>query len=185
MRSTAGGKAKFASVVLAFVLTLMPFPAALAQGSITIKITMHTPEPKMLAVEVELTSSKTEWEIGDIEPDQLISTTPEKTWCTITNRGNCSVNLSIKGENAVDIAHPGYGWILSDDGTNGKEKYALWYWIAWYSEDYTPITTSERPFYSGLEAGKEKQFGLRLLAPTEFEPGRDMETHITISAVSG
>lgn len=172
---------KLASLVLAFILILVPFTAALAQGSITIKITLHTPAPKMLAV--GLTSSQTEWNIGDVEPNQTKKTSPEKSWCTITNRGNCSANLSIRGENAVDIAHPGYEWVLSDDGTNGKDRYALWYWIAWYSEDYTPITTSERPFYSGLEAGGEKQFGLQLLAPTEFEPGRNMETNITISAV--
>ena len=172
---------KLASLVLAFILILVPFSAASAQDSVTIKITMHTPAPKMLAV--GLTSSQTEWNIGDIEPNQTKKTAPEKTWCTITNRGNCSVNLSIKGENAVDIAHPSYEWVLSDDGTNGKDRYALWYWIAWYSKDYTPITTSERPFYNGLGAGGEKQFGLKLLAPAEFEPGRSMETHITISAV--
>jgi hypothetical protein len=173
---------KLASLVLAFILILVPFSAASAQGSITIKITMHTPAPKMLAV--GLTSSQTEWNIGDIEPNQTKKTAPEKTWCTITNTGNCSANLSIKGENAVDIANPSYEWVLSDDGTNGKERYALWFWIARNSTDYTPITTSERPFYNkSLEAGGEKQFGLKLLAPTEFEPGRSMETHITISAV--
>ena len=172
---------KFASVVLAFILILVPLSAASAQGSITIKITLHTPAPKMLAV--GLTSSPTEWNIGDIEPNQTKKTSPEKTWCTIINTGNCSVNLSIKGENAVDAANPGYEWVLSDDGTNGKDRYALWYWIAYYSTSYTPVTTAERPFYNGLEAGGAKQFGLKLLAPTEFEPGRNMETNITISAV--
>jgi len=181
--STQGRKVKLASVVLAFILILMPLSAALAQDSITIKITLHTPAPKMLAVKVELTSSQTEWNIGEVGPGELKKTAPEKTWCTITNRGTCSANLSIKGENAVDVADPGYEWALSDDGTNGKDRYALWYWIARYSSDYTPITISERPFYNGLEAGGEKQFGLKLLAPTEFEPGRNMETNITISAV--
>ena len=181
MGSTQGRKVKLASVVLAFILILVPLSAA-AQSSITIKITLHTPAPKMLAVGL-LTSSPTEWNIGDIEPNQIKQTSPEKTWCTITNTGNCPVNLSIKGENAVDVADPGYEWALSDDGTNGKDRYALWYWIARYSSDYTPITISERPFYNGLEAGGEKQFGLKLLAPTEFEPGRNMETNITISAV--
>lgn len=182
MGSTQGRKLKFASLVLAFILILLPFSAASAQGVITIKITLHTPAPKMLAV--GLTSSQTEWNIGDIEPNQVKKTAPEKTWCTITNKGNCSVNLSIKGENAVDAAHSGYEWVLSDDGTNGKEKYALWYWIAYYSPDYTLITTSERPFYNGLEVGGVKQFGLELLAPVEFEPAKNMETNITISAVA-
>ena len=172
---------KFASLVLVFILILVPFSAALAQGIITIKITLHTPAPKMLAL--ELTSSQTEWNIGDVEPDKTKKTDPERTWCTITNKGNCSLNLSIKGENAVDAANSGYEWVLSDEGTNGKDRYALWYWIAYYSNDYTPITTSERPFYNGLEAGGAKQFGLKLLAPAEFEAGRSMETSITISAV--
>ena len=174
---------KLASLVLALILILMPFQAASAQGSVTIKITLHTPAPKMLAVEAGLTSSQTEWNIGDVESGEVKKTAPEKTWCTITNRGNCSVNLSIKGEDAVDVDNPGYEWVLSDDGTNGKDRYALWYWIAWYSTDYTPITTSERPFYSGLEVNETKQFGLKLQAPAEFEPGRSMETNITISAV--
>ena len=183
MGSTQGRKVKLASVVLAFILILVPLSAA-AQSSITIKITLHTPAPKMLAVGL-LTSSPTEWNIGDIEPNQIKQTSPEKTWCTITNTGNCPVNLSIKGENAVDVADPGYDWALSDDGTNGKDRYALWYWIARYSPDYTLITTSERPFYNGnrLEEGGAMQFGLKLLTPTEFEPGRQMETSITISVV--
>jgi len=160
----------------------MPFSAALAQGSVTVKITLHTPAPKMLAV--ALTSSQTEWNIGDVEPNKTQETGPKRTWCTITNKGNCSLNLSIKGENAVDAANSGYEWALSDDGNNGKDRYALWYWIAYYSPDYTLITTSERPFYNGLEAGGAKQFGLKLLAPTEFEPAKNMETNITISVVS-
>lgn len=160
----------------------MPFSAALARDSVTIKITMHTPGPKVLAI--ELTSSQTEWAIGGIEPDQVKRTDLEKTWCTITNRGGCLVNLRIKGEDAVDIDNSSYEWVLSDDGTNGKEKYALWYWIALHSEDYTLITTSERQFYNGLEVGGAKKFGLKLRAPTEFEPNRNMETHITISAVA-
>ena len=181
MASTQGRKVKLASVVLAFILILIPLSAA-AQSSVTIKITLHTPAPKMLAV--ELTSSPTEWNIGKVEPNQVKKTSPEKTWCTITNKGGGSVDLSIKGENAVDVANPGYEWALSDDGTNGKDRYALWYWIAYSgADDYTLITTSERPFYSGLEAGKGRQFGLKLLTPTEFEPGRQMETSITISVV--
>jgi len=176
---------KFASVVLTFILILMPLSAALAQDSVTIKITLHTPAPKMLAVKVELTSSQTEWNIGEVEPNKTKQTSPAKEWCTITNTGNCPVNLNIKGENAVDVANPGYEWALSDDGTNGKDRYALWYWIARYSPDYTLITTSERPFYNGnrLEEGGAMQFGLKLLTPTEFEPGRQMETSITISVV--
>lgn len=177
---------RIASVILVAILALTPLLPALAEesstGTITISMTTQA------VIEIEL--SPTNWDIGPVEPDKVYKTNPEKTWCTMSNRGNCKVHTYIKGEDTEWVANPSQKWTLSGDGSNGEDKYALWYWIGYVSDDYVPITGYSTGkgagFYSGLEIGEEnkKQFGLKLLAPTSFQGGREMKTTITISAVA-
>ncbi len=180
---------RIASVILVAILALTPLLPALAEesstGTITISMTTQA------IIEIEL--SPTNWDIGPVEPDKVYKTNPEKIWCTMSNLGNCKVNTYIKGEDAEWVAIPSQKWTLSDDGSNGEDEYALWYWIGWVSDDYVSITKDAAgkgaEFYSGLETGEEntkskKQFGLKLLTPTSFHGGREMKTTITISAVA-
>ncbi|MGB6873738.1 MAG: hypothetical protein WBE46_06345 [Dehalococcoidia bacterium] len=56
-------------------------------------------------------------------------------------------------------------------------------------DGYVPITKTEGEFWpygggSSLAPGDTKQFGLKLLTPTYFVGGRQMQTQITISAVA-
>jgi hypothetical protein len=175
---------QIASVILVAILTLTPLLPAAAQDSSTgtITITMTT----QCVIEIEL--SPINWDIGPVEPDKLYKTDPEKTWCTMSNRGNCKVNTYIKGEDAEWVAIPSQKWTLSNNGSNGESEYALWYWIGWVSGNYTSITKDASgrgtEFYSGLEIGEEKQFGLKLLTPTSFHGDREMKTTVTISAVA-
>lgn len=175
---------RIASIILAIILTLIPSLLVLAEdvatGTVTITMTTGT------VLEIEL--DPTTWEMGQVEPNTEYKTNPEKTWCTMTNRSNCTVNTYIKGEDAERVGYPAQEWTLSDDGTNGQNEYALWYWIAWTGSDYVPITKDETgmgaEFCPNLDSGNEKQFGLKLLTPTSFYGGREMKTTVTISAVA-
>ena len=177
---------RIASVILVAILTLIPLLPASAQDSSTgtISITMTTEA----IIEIEL--SPINWDIGPVEPDKVYKTNPEKTWCTMTNLGNCIVDTYIKGEDAEGVSPSTQKWTLSADGNNGEDEYALWYWIGYVSDNYVPITkyTTGRgaEFYSGLEIGeeKQKQFGLKLLTPTSFQGDMEMKSTITISAVA-
>ena len=175
---------QIASVILAVIIALIPLLPASAQesstGTITISMTTQA------VIEIEL--SPTNWDIGPVEPDKLYKTNPEKTWCTMSNKGNCIVNTYIKGEDAECVTIPSQKWTLSDNEYNGEDEYALWYWIGYVSDDYVPIigyaTGKGAEFYSGLETDQQKQFGLKLLTPTSFQGDREMKTTITISAVA-
>ena len=175
---------RIASVILVAILTLTPLLPASAQDSSTgtITITMTTEA----IIEIEL--SPINWDIGPVEPDKVYKTNPEKTWCTMTNLGNCIVDTYIKGEDAEWVANPSQKWTLSGDGGNGEDKYALWYWIGWVSSNYACITKDAAgrgtEFYYGLEIDQQKQFGLKLLTPTSFQGDREMKSTITISAVA-
>ncbi len=177
---------QIASVILAAILASTPLLPASAQDSSTgtITITMTT----QAIIEIEL--SPTNWDIGPVEPDKVYKTNPEKTWCTMTNLGNCVVDTYIKGEDAEWVDNPSQKWILSNNEDNGEDEYALWYWIGYVSDNYAPITKYATgrgaEFYSGLEIGeeKQKQFGLKLLTPTSFHGGREIKSTITISAVA-
>ena len=100
------------------------------------------------------------------------------------------------GEDAKWVDNPAsYKWTLSNEGTNGEDIYGLWFRISGDTtrgpnhDGYAPITKTESEFwpyssYSPLEPGDHKQFGLRVLTPNSFHGNRQMQAHITISAVA-
>jgi hypothetical protein len=173
-------------IVLAIMsILVLTFPVeAQNSDSGTITITMTTKS----ILEIEL--NPTHWEIGAVEPNKEYKTNPEKTWCTIINRGNCIVDTYINGDDAKWVENPNKKWILSSDEINSEDECVLWYWIAWSSTDYIPVTKSDSSmgseFCIDLDIGEEnqRQFGLKLLTPTSLLGSRDMESTITISAVA-
>lgn len=182
---------RIASIALAVILALIPSLLALAEGSGTGTITITATTKTVLEIELNPTS----WEIGQVGPNTEYKTNPEKTWCTMTNRGNCMANTYIKGDDAVWTESPSvYKWTLSDDGSNGTQVYVLWYEKAdqvgymLISKDESGIGSEFYPSL-GMGDGNKKQFGLKLKAPVAdyenyFYGGGEMETHIIISGVA-
>lgn len=184
-------KAVITSIAVAIILALILSLPALAEGSTgEVTITMDTKSV------IAITLSQTNWPIGEVSSNTEKMTSPAATWCTITNSGNANINIYIQGEDAKWVDNSGaYKWILSNDETNGKHEYVLWYHIAMDTADsYTLITTTETEM-KRIKNGSTStlnlrahdayaQFGLKLLTPTFFYGGRQMETHITISAVA-
>ncbi|MGB5924596.1 MAG: hypothetical protein WBH01_00670, partial [Dehalococcoidia bacterium] len=143
--------------------------------------------------EISISLDKTQWPLGTIPSNTEYETSPPIEWCTLTVQGTCNVNTFIVGEDAKWVSDPNaYKWTLSSDGTNGEHIYGLWFRISGdTARGYVPITKTQSEFwpYSGgsassLAPGDTKQFGLRLLAPSYFFSGREMQTQITISAVA-
>ena len=178
-------KAVITSIVVAIILVLIFSLPALAQESGTITITMTGVN------EISISLDKTQWPLGEVAAGTEYMTSPPIEWCTLTVEGNCNVNTFIVGENAEWVDNPSaYKWTLSNDGTNGENVYGLWFRISGDSaQGYVPITKTEGEFWpyaggSSLAPGDTKQFGLKLLTPTYFVGGRQMQTQITISAVA-
>ena len=178
-------KAVITSIVVAIILALIFFLPALAQESGIITITMTGVN------EISISLDKTQWPLGNVTSNAEYTTSPPIEWCTLTVEGNCNVNTFILGEDAKWVDNPGaYEWTLSNDGTNGENVYGLWFRISGdTSRGYVPITKTEGEFWpydggSSLAPGDTKQFGLKLLTPTYFVGGRQMQTQITISAVA-
>jgi hypothetical protein len=178
-------KAIITSIVAAIILALIFSLSALAQDSGTITITMKGVN------EISISLDKTQWPLGNVASDTEYTTSPPIEWCTLTAGGNCNMKTFIVGEDAKWVDNPGaYKWTLSSDGTNGDHIYGLWFRISGdTTRGYVPITKTEGEFwpYSGgssLAPGDTKQFGLKLLTPTYFVGGRQMQTKITISAVT-
>jgi hypothetical protein len=179
-------RAGITSFLLAIILALTFCWPALAADSASITITMIG-----VVDEISITLDKTQWPLGEVASDTEYLTSPPIEWCTLTVIGNCAVETFIVGEDAKWVDNPGaYKWTLSSDGSNGEDIYGLWFRISGdTARGYVPITKTEGEFwpYSGgssLDPGDTKQFGLRLLAPTYFVGGREMQTQITISAVA-
>ena len=184
-------KSLITSMVVALVLALILSLPALAQESGTITITM------MGLDEISISLDKTQWPLGSVPANTQYETSPPIEWCTLTVDGNCNVNTFIVGDDAEWVDDPtAYIWTLSSDGTNGEDIYGLWFRISGDTtrgpmlDGYVPITKTESEFWpygttgSSLAPGDSKQFGLRLLTPTYFVGGRQMQTQITISAVA-
>jgi hypothetical protein len=180
-------KAVITSIVVAIMLALIFSLPALAQESGTITITMTGLN------EISNSLDKTQWPLGSVASNTEYETSPPIEWCTLTVEGSCNVNIFIVGEDAEWIDNPSADkWTLSNDGTNGEHIYGLWFRISGdTARGYVPITKTQGEFwpYSGgsgssLAPGDTKQFGLRLLTPTYFVSGRQMQTQITISAVA-
>ena len=141
--------------------------------------------------EISISLDKTQWPLGTVASNTEYETIPQIEWCTLTVQGTCNVNTFIVGDDAKWISDPNtYKWTLSNDGTNGDHIYGLRFRISGdTARGYVPITKTQSEFwpYSGgssLAPGDHKQFGLRLLTPTYFYSGRQMQTQITISAVA-
>jgi len=182
-------KVAITSIILAIILALVFCLPALAQESSTITITMTGLD------EISITLDKVAWPLGTVASNTEYETSPPIEWCTLTVQGNCNVNTLIIGKDAEWVSDPGaYKWTLSDDGSNGEHIYGLWFRISGDTETngrgYVPITKTQSEFWpysagssSSLAPGDKKKFGLRLLTPTYFVSGRQMQTQITISAV--
>ena len=184
-------RAGITGVLLAIVLASVAFLPVLADDTDTITITMTG------ADELSITLDKSSWGPEDVEGTGLVSsnteylTDPPIEWCTLTVSGNCNVNTFIIGEDANWVDNPGaYKWTLSNDGTNGNHIYGLWFRISNDTErGYVPVNKAESEFWppfggSSLAPGDTKQFGLKLLTPTSFFGGRQMQTQISVSAVA-
>jgi hypothetical protein len=185
-------KAVITSIVVAIILALVFSLPALAQESGTITITMTGVN------EISISLDKTQWPLGEVAADTECETSPPIQWCTLTVEGNCNVDTLIMGEDATWVSHPdAYKWTLSSDGSNGDHIYGLWFRISGdttrgpHSDGYVSITKTQSEFWpypsgsgSSLAPGDTKQFGLKLLTPTYFYGGRQMQTQITISAVA-
>ena len=180
-------KIAITSIVTAIILALAVSFPTLAQQNSTITITMTGLN------EISISLDKTQWPLGTIASNTEYETSPQIEWCTLTVQGTCNVNTFIVGEDAKWVSDPNaYEWTLSSDGTNGEHIYGLWFRISGdTARGYVPITKTQGEFwpYSGgsassLAPGDTKQFGLRLLTPTYFFSGREMQTQITISAVA-
>ena len=180
-------KVVISSIVIAILLALAISLPALAQQNGTITITMTGLN------EISISLDKTQWPLGTVASNTEYETSPAIEWCTLTVQGTCNVNTFIVGDDAEWVSDPAaYKWTLSNDGTNGEHIYGLWFRISGdTARGYVPITKTQGEFwpYSGgsassLAPNDTKQFGLRLLTPTYFFSGRQMETKITISAVA-
>ena len=183
-------KALIASILVAIVLALVISLPVLGQQNATITITMTGLD------EISISLDKTEWPLGTIASDTEYVTSPPIEWCTLTVGGTCNVNTFIVGDDARWISDPNtYQWTLSGDGANGEHTYGLWFRVAGdttrgpLGDGYVPVTKTEGEFwpYSGgssLAPTDTRQFGLKLLSPTYFYSGRQMQTQITISAVA-
>jgi len=184
-------KAVITSIAIAIILALILYLPALGQESSTITITMTGVN------DIAISLDKTAWPLGNVTLNTEYYTSPPIEWCTLTVEGNCNVNTFIVGEDAEWIDNPSaYKWTLSSDGSNGEHVYGLWFRISGdttrgpHSDGYVPITKTQSEFWpypggsgSSLAPGNTKQFGLKLLTPTYFLGGRQMQAHITISAV--
>lgn len=185
---------RIVSMALAIILALIPCLPALAADDSTVTITVATNKDIDITLQDKEGEPLTNWDIGDVEPNTECPTNP--TWCTITNKGNCVVDIRVKGEDAKCYKDGSYietwNWKLSEDENNGTKEYVLWYHIAYDSADsYTLITKDEKLMVKSngeplqlIGHGDQKQFGLKLLTPTLFYGNLQMKTTITISAVA-
>lgn len=185
-------KVVITSIAVAIILALIFSLPARGEESGTITITMTGVN------ELAISLDKTQWPLGEVAEDTEYTTSPPIEWCTLTVEGNCNVNTFIVGEDAKWVDNPSaYKWTLSNDGTNGENVYGLRFRISGdtargpLGDGYVPITKTQSEFwpYSGgsgssLAPDDKKQFGLRLLTPTYFVGGRQMQTQVTISAVA-
>lgn len=178
--------------MLAIILAAFAYlPVMAGDGSETTTITVNT--ESMLAISLSQTAWKPAGE-KDVSLNTTYKTDPEAGWCTITNEGNANVTISINGDDAKWVSDPSRKWTLSSTGDNGKNVYALWYHIKGDTADsYTLISKTKTPMEwtrdnkGMLNLAKHddtKQFGLKLLTPTQFIGGRTMKANITLSAVA-
>lgn len=179
-------KALITSIVAAIILALILTLPTLGDESESITITMTGVN------EISISLDKTQWPLGKVATDTEYTTSPAIEWCTLNVTGNCNVKTFILGEDAEWVDNSEYKWTLSTDGANGENVYGLQFRISGDTppegRGYVLITKTESKFWpytdgSSLAPRDTKQFGLKLLTPTSFYGGRQMQAHITISAV--
>jgi len=185
-------KVGIAASLAALILALVPCLAVLAGEDGVITITMTG------ANEISVSLDKTEWLLGEVSADTSLLTDPPVEWCTMTVNGNCNVDTYIVGENARWVDNPaGYEWELSSDGSNGEDLYGLWFRVSGDTargpqcDGYMFIEAEQGEFWpysagpgSSLAPGEQKQFGLKLVTPSYFHGGRQVQARIIISAVA-
>lgn len=183
-------KALIAFILAAVVLAVVFSLPVLAEDSGTVTITMTG------GSEISISLDRTQWPLGTVGADLEYMTTPAIEWCTLTVNGNSAVSTFIVAEDAKWVDNPSaYKWTLSDDGLNGEHVYGLWFRIAGDNtrgpegDGYVPITKTQSEFWpygdgASLVPDASKQFGLRLITPSYFIGGREMEARVTIIAVA-
>jgi len=180
------------TILLAIILAAIAYLPVMAEDDSSGETTITMNTESVMAISLD----KTEWK-PDGEDAVSLNTTYKTdlpaSWCTITNKGNTNVTISINGDDAKWVSDPSKKWTLSSTGDNGKNVYALWYHIKGDTADsYTLITKTGTAMKWARDAERlnlakhadTQQFGLKLLTPTQFIGGRTMEANITLSAVA-
>ena len=180
------------TILLAIILAAIAYLPVMAEDDSSGETTITMNTESVMAISLD----KTEWK-PDGEDAVSLNTTYKTdlpaSWCTITNKGNTNVTISINGDDAKWVSDPSKKWTLSSTGDNGKNVYALWYHIKGDTADsYTLITKTGTAMKWARDAERlnlakhadTQQFGLKLLTPTQFIGGRTMEAQITISALA-
>lgn len=187
-------KIRVITILLAIILAAIAYLPVMAEDDSSGKTTITMNTESVMGISLDKTEWKLEGEGGFVSLNTTYKTDLPASWCTITNKGNANVTISINGDDAKWVSDPSKKWTLSSTGDNGKNVYALWYHIKGDTADsYTLITKTETPMEwtrdnKGMlnlaKHGDTEQFGLKLLTPTQFIGGRTMEAQITISAVA-
>lgn len=180
-------------ILLAIILAVIAYLPVMAEDNSSGQTTITMNTESVMGISL----SQAEWRVEgekDVSLNTTYKTDLPASWCTVTNKGNTNVTISINGDDAKWVSDPSKKWTLSSTGNNGKNVYALWYHIKGDTADsYTLITKTETPIEwtrdnkGMLNLAKHddtQQFGLKLLTPTQFIGGRTMEAQITISVVA-
>ena len=180
-------------ILLAIILAVIAYLPVMAEDNSSGQTTITMNTESVMGISL----SQAEWRVEgekDVSLNTTYKTDLPASWCTVTNKGNTNVTISINGDDAKWVSDPSKKWTLSSTGNNGKNVYALWYHIKGDTADsYTLITKTETPIEwtrdnkGMLNLAKHadtQQFGLKLLTPTQFIGGRTMEANIILSAVA-
>ena len=180
-------------ILLAIILAAIAYLPVMAEDNSSGQTTITMNTESVMGISL----SQAEWRVEgekDVSLNTTYKTDLPASWCTVTNKGNTNVTISINGDDAKWVSDPSKKWTLSSTGNNGKNVYALWYHIKGDTADsYTLITKTETPIEwtrdnkGMLNLAKHddtQQFGLKLLTPTQFIGGRTMEANIILSAVA-
>ncbi len=180
------------TILLAIILVAIAYLPVMAEDNSNGQTTITMNTESVMGISLD----KTEWRVegeNDVSLNTTYKTDLPASWCTVTNKGNTNVTISINGDDAKWVSDPSKKWTLSSTGNNGKNVYALWYHIKGDTADsYTLVSKDLASMKWARDAERlnlakhddTQQFGLKLLTPTQFIGGRTMEAQITISAVA-
>jgi len=180
------------TILLAIILAAIAYLPVMAEDDSSGQTTITMNTESVMGISL----SQAEWRVEgekDVSLNTTYKTDLPASWCTVTNKGNTNVTISINGDDAKWVSDPSKKWTLSSTGNNGKNVYALWYHIKGDTADsYTLITKTGTAMKWARNAERlnlakhddTEQFGLKLLTPTQFIGGRTMEANIILSAVA-